>query len=567
MPTIPRTAAVYQMVLNPRIPIPVVRGWNRLEGRPRSVDLERSLRAEVRDPLWFLTRQWQFGEFEGDNAGSPIDARIAYQTFALDGYGVSGNILPYQSELPLETRARREPVPFDLLLHIQAAQFFERLLQVRNVGGRLANYSGALPLDQATGIAGAPTPESQALFLAGQPFLFDTALLIAKVKDGTHAALIDGFSGITSAEKLALLDAGTALAAWFEALYSQPGADPPTWRPENLDHAFQCTAGQASLSAVGDSSGPIDWYSFEMTLRLTPKPPVPTESAALSFLPTSIQFAGMPSFRYWEMEDSKTDLSKLDAQATDVPKLLLTEFVLLFSNDWCLLPLELAVGAISRVLGILVTDVFGDQLLIQPADKGSSTDWQRWSMFRLTGDPISGPALFLAPALPPSTTAPALEEVHFLRDDMADLVWAVEDRIPSVLGEPFDPALTEVAPPDYRSASGGAVYQLGTWIPSNWRPFLPGHVPGSIRSIRLQRGRMPQQPPLPLGTVLDVPAPYFIAEEEVPRSGRIIKRGFQRARWSDGTPYLWVSRASTISSGQGASGLVFDQIEEQVAPS
>jgi len=32
-----------------------VRGWNRLEGRPRSADFERSLRAEVRDPLWFLT--------------------------------------------------------------------------------------------------------------------------------------------------------------------------------------------------------------------------------------------------------------------------------------------------------------------------------------------------------------------------------------------------------------------------------------------------------------------------------------------------------------------------------
>ena len=55
---------------------PIVRGWRRLEGRPRTVDFERALRAEVRDALWFLTRQWQFGEFRGEDAGSPVDARV-----------------------------------------------------------------------------------------------------------------------------------------------------------------------------------------------------------------------------------------------------------------------------------------------------------------------------------------------------------------------------------------------------------------------------------------------------------------------------------------------------------
>ena len=43
--------------------------WNRLEGRPRADKFERALRAEVRDPLWMLTRQWQMGEFQGDDAG------------------------------------------------------------------------------------------------------------------------------------------------------------------------------------------------------------------------------------------------------------------------------------------------------------------------------------------------------------------------------------------------------------------------------------------------------------------------------------------------------------------
>jgi len=264
------------------------------------------------------------------------------------------------------------------------------------------------------------------------------------------------------------------------------------------------------------------------------------------------------------MEDGKTDFSRLDVQASDVPKLLLAEFVLLFSNDWCLLPLELPVASFTRIQGLLVTDVFGDQTLVRPADRGRDSDWQRWSMFRLSGDDIPNPGLLLAPVLSATSVAPALEEIHFLRDEMANMVWAVEDRIPSAIGEALDPEIGHVPPVYPPTANGGAVYRLGTWIPDNWRPFIPTHVPGSNRSIRLQRARMPDQPAQPFGAVLNVPAPYFVAEEEVPRAGRIITRGFRRARWIDGTPYLWLSRNSTIGRGQGSSGLVFDQIDEQI---
>ena len=73
MPASDRLERIYALAVEPRKPLPLFRGWNRLEGRPRVADFERSLRAEVRDPLWFLTRQWQFGEFQGEDAASPID--------------------------------------------------------------------------------------------------------------------------------------------------------------------------------------------------------------------------------------------------------------------------------------------------------------------------------------------------------------------------------------------------------------------------------------------------------------------------------------------------------------
>ena len=64
-------------VLNAIFREPAITAYNRLEPRPRSVDFTRSLRAEVRDALWFLTRQWQLGEFHAEDAASPIDARLA----------------------------------------------------------------------------------------------------------------------------------------------------------------------------------------------------------------------------------------------------------------------------------------------------------------------------------------------------------------------------------------------------------------------------------------------------------------------------------------------------------
>src|SRR5260370_42630305 len=64
--------------------IPRVVAFNRLEARPRTLDFTRSLRAGVRDPLWMLTRQWQFGEFQGEDAASCVTSRIAYEHELID---------------------------------------------------------------------------------------------------------------------------------------------------------------------------------------------------------------------------------------------------------------------------------------------------------------------------------------------------------------------------------------------------------------------------------------------------------------------------------------------------
>ena len=169
-----RAALVYQFTVAPRDATPLVRGWNRLEGRPRSADFQRSLRAEVRDPIWFLSRQWQYGEFEGEDAGSPIDVRMACETTELSAYEIDNRFLaPYDASMPLEVRVEREPVPFDLMLHMQLARVFERLLAAKGHAARLADY-GALYPRSRHGTWVPTRTRRRGQFEMARPFLFDT---------------------------------------------------------------------------------------------------------------------------------------------------------------------------------------------------------------------------------------------------------------------------------------------------------------------------------------------------------------------------------------------------------
>ena len=60
--------------------------WVRLEPRPRDGALDESLQAQVRDPLWLLARQWQFGEFQGENTGSLVGADLIVESGQVTHY-------------------------------------------------------------------------------------------------------------------------------------------------------------------------------------------------------------------------------------------------------------------------------------------------------------------------------------------------------------------------------------------------------------------------------------------------------------------------------------------------
>ena len=98
--------------------MPSITSWMRLEPRSRDAEMNTSLQARIYDPLWLLARQWQFGEFQGEDNGSPVMARWRAESAPLTRYH-SGAIPPTTrvdapnydgSRMPLETLVEREPV-------------------------------------------------------------------------------------------------------------------------------------------------------------------------------------------------------------------------------------------------------------------------------------------------------------------------------------------------------------------------------------------------------------------------------------------------------------------------
>ncbi|MFT3722104.1 MAG: hypothetical protein QM773_00850 [Hyphomonadaceae bacterium] len=587
-------AAQFLMDGVPFEPKPFIKGWNRLEGRVREENFDRALRAEARDPLWFLARQWQFLELKADDAGSPIEARMAMRRSKLDRFSVRGGPeREFPGDVPLEATVEHEAPPADRVALIQIARVFEKALARDAVSGpdrRLAlqGLQATYPFDAAR-IAGANDEEARQLGALSDAHLFDAATFLA---DANYQASISSRSGLSVALAEAVIRAAETTRKWHSALYFTPHAEDETaWAPSQLEYQFSCSTGQGSdrtvLTGDGYANGRLDWFAVDVAgpgeatsgdgsgAPRDAAPVSPPKEEALSFLPSAIRFAGMPSHRFWEMEDARVEFGDMSAATTDVAKVLLMEFILAYGDDWCLFPYEVETGDLCEALGLVVHDVFGDASLVRPADRGKDEDWRRWAMFgletRQTGD-VAKPRLFLPPTTPKMLEGAPIERVVFLRDEMANMVWAVERTVMSAAGMGVDGerhalSLAPVPPPDPAPATGAtARYRLGTDAPLNWRPFVPSHVPNSQRSVRLQRARLPERSADPLGAVLVgpglAPEPYFINEEEVPRSGRIVTRSYQRTRWLDGRVVLWLGRRTLTGRGEGSSGLEFDVIEE-----
>ena len=198
------------------------------------------------------------------------------------------------------------------------------------------------------------------------------------------------------------------------------------------------------------------------------------------------------------------------------------EFALIFGDDWLLLPCEVESATLVAVDGLVVTDVFGRQSLISPVGTAPAAPWQRWSMYAPSGARDAG--LFVPRTAHHAAEGPPIEEVVFIRDENANMVWGVEQLVPLPTGDARRAVEVSVgtAEPEPAAAVADVAHRRHSSVPENWIAFVPVRIPGSDREIQLQRAaliREDGQPVRPRTSLLGTDEPFFVHEEEVVESG------------------------------------------------
>ncbi|HEV7808473.1 MAG TPA: hypothetical protein VGO80_21885 [Solirubrobacteraceae bacterium] len=553
--------------------------WSRIEPVVRDVDIAPSLQARVHDPLWLLARQWQLREFAGEDAGSPVRADLRVETAGLRRDGA-----PLAS-LPLDVHVEREPVDASGLLGrtIEAGLQLLRLLDAAGLGARYRErfVSGY-----------ALTPDASRLDSSGARAL---RLMSGRVPDGraVQAELAGGAAlpskvAVDADDSEQLTDCMATFARWCGGLYSEPDGEASAWQADRMEYGFALTAAltdaDLTLVAAEHASGELDWPAFDA--RLTARAGAPSGPAASvqerRLLPTRLAYPGMPAPRFWEFEDARVDFGGLEANPEDLARLLLVEFALVYGNDWFLVPLELPVATVCRVLSLVVADSFGVGTVI-PSVAALDGPGSPWKAFALSPDPLAPDAapatgvLLVAPTLIAPQRGTELESVALLRDEMANMAWAVERVVESVTGGALDrleAQLSARAPQPPPTAAAGdddaLVYRLGTTVPDHWIPLLPRRLDAGGPSIGFAQGEIPddgrEAARKPWGRILAAQGDLLIPEEEIPREGAQVSRAFRHARWTDGSTHVWLGRRKTVGRGEGWSGLRFDVAEPPEQP-
>jgi hypothetical protein len=533
-----------------------VTSWTRLEPRTRSETLP-GLEARIHDPLWMLTRQWQFGEFRAEDAGSPISVRVQGEQASLTSYTANGATTPLGSGMPLDRIVEREAPRKDGPERAAAGLHFLRLLGSSLVTRTRAWYAHRFPL------APVATQDTQAdLPIPVSRLIPDGAKLYDALSANSAGAIPPGFAG---ADLDAITEVCETYRKWYQSAY--PRATTSAWRADTLRYQFSTTApialaagGTGQTELVASSTGAsLDWHSFDA--RSATSAAAATVPLDLTALPAPARFGGMPAARWWEFEEGAMDFGALDAAPEDLGRLVLAEFALVYGNDFFVVPLDLAVGTVCRLASIEVANNFGERLTVPASTSAGNT----WRLFQISQSDL----FVLPPVAGVGLEGPELEEVALMRDEMANMAWAVEHVVEGPAGivrcnerENVDSTAPTAAASTLASDAAPVFeYRLATSVPDNWYPLVPKSVPvppgNAPRAMALELAR-----PSALGRFLGAQELGTIAlnEEELPRNGLKLTRRWKYVRWVDGSTHLWIGRERTPGRGEGSSGLQFDLI-------
>ena len=582
-----------------------ITSWTRIEPHCRDADMGRSISARLFDPLWLIARQWQMAEFQAADAGTPVQARLRATSAMLSRCHLGE--LPANTNaqaprydparMPLETiveRRRMRPAGATdasmLTFAVEAGLQFLRMVELQATSKSYRNVLIAkFALQPLQADAATATDEATRRFMQSMTGRAPDAWLLAaafRPAGGIAQVVQDATLAIAVVDRPKVQTAATSWLTWYDGLFAEPaGPADEAWMPSRLEYAVTVSASftdqpldQINLAASGFDGGRLDWSSFDcdMEVNMVSNGDHTFTSITETTIPAPVTFPGAPAVRFWELEDSRLAYGLLPVGQTDLAHMMVIEYASSYGNDWFVVPLTLPVGSINRVDSLVVTDSFGVRTLLKPLGAWGTVArnfsmWQHANVRRPGAEDLPGRyanMFFLPPAIGQVMESAALEDVLFMRDEMANVAWAIEHSIENATEQARiyrDPAQAQSAPAP--AALDVPRYVLSSTVPGNWIPLLPVQMRSAQNNIiqRLKRGQMLQidGPPTPhpaQSQALNVGADLMLYDSEVPREGVHVTRARRTSRWIDGSTFVWTAFRKQAGRGEGSSGLRFDQL-------
>ena len=489
------------------------RGW--LE--PGRSDAEYGLRAEVGDPVWFLTRQWQLGEFQGEDAASPVAVSMQAQHLPIAADPASPHLDP-------------TVVPGEAIVEAEPGDWW-------TIGRRARLGRTAAPLIDAA--------EADRCRFGPMPAPY-----------GALEGEVDGLAVFT----------GGALAG--DPLFDEvPPSPPDRFSTSELTYSYDFTAGGTGLAVRGHRGGDVDWFSLDAVPEAEGGQAPPPPGQPRELIPTQLTFPGVSHPRWWQIEDAGTDIGSFPPDRSHLGTMLLGDLAVAHAEDWFVVPVPpeldhpVTSGVLVRLGQVEVRDSFGFTYRLQaPPASGPGA----WSLFAVPG--LDASDLVIWPVAVAPHPGPLLDEIVVGIDEDANLAWAIELRaegLELLRDAGSDAALAETT----RTGTRDFRYLPQTSVPDHWHPYTDaaGWRQAALADVT---GAVPGYRPGPVSRMIGGPSGeglgrgHRIAPTALPSSGLRLRRRALLARDTAGRPVLWVERSVAPITGPATSHLRWDVLVE-----
>lgn len=571
------------------------RSYVRHEPRTIQNDYSKALSFEVFDPMWMLCRQWQFGRFAGNDCGTAIGVKVHSTRTPVNIISDGVHSEQYSKGKPLEYCVEKMDSPITPIVRIDSAIHFLKTVEVKH-DKSFAKEANALlmslcPLDDFT------VKDAQDL----EELKIQKNERLVRLWTVYGRRLFDGYKLFSESCKIdnpkieALLP---EYRNWFRNKYLKDSSlknDVSCFDERKMGYSFEIKTSGSQYTADNYGNGRLSWFNFDLSKRLKKDASGKVEKK-LFYIPSPIVFPGAPNRKLWQFEDRNVQFGNFSNEdVTQLASSVIMQYVSMYSNDWMVIPLEAEVGQVLDVTGIVVKDTFGEYIYIDKnPDKFDSVPKEigysyRWSMFENSRDNAfdeddfsTESGIIFAPTVLRTEESEPLEEIQFLRDEMTNMIWGVENIIPDGCGgyfhgKDFSEQVMSGIDGELEDVTGDKdseySFLVQNRVPLNWIPFIPQKIKGETRDIVFRRGRMPiwfngkYDVARPNTVLLSIKrrsdnsvVPMYLNEEEIQSYGTKVIRTAQRARWFKGSSFNWIGISKKDSQYQANSGLMFDEL-------